>query len=80
MQLSPLSPEPLGATASSVMGGTPSPEKAPPRPLVDLLEEEAIDGEQGKEEEEKEKEKEEEELGYFLCRMCSLFFEKMSNS
>ena len=62
LELSPLSLKPLGATASPPTGGPPSPEKVPPRPFVDLCEEEAIDGEQGKEEEEKEKEKEEERL------------------
>ena len=64
LELSPLSPEPLDATASLVTEGPPSSEKVPPRPFVDLLEEEAIDGEQGKEEEEKEKEKDEEKLGF----------------
>jgi hypothetical protein len=58
-----LSPKSLGATTSPVMGGPSSPEKALPRPFADLLEEEAIDSEQGKEEEEKEKEKEEKRLG-----------------
>ena len=63
LELSPLSPKPLGAIASPVTGGPPSSKKVPPRPFVDLLEEEAIDGEQGKE---KENKKEEEELG-FVC-------------
>jgi hypothetical protein len=44
-ELSLLSSEPLGAAASPATEGPPSPEKAPPRPLVDLFEEEAIDGE-----------------------------------
>jgi hypothetical protein len=46
------------------MGGSPSPARVPPRFLVDLHEEEAIVGEQGREEEEKEKEKEEKKLGF----------------
>jgi hypothetical protein len=58
-----LSPKSPGATASPVMGGLFSLKKALPYPFIDLLEEEAINGEQGKEEEEKEKEKEEERLG-----------------
>ena len=57
LKLSPLSPKSPDATASPVTGGPFSPEKALPHPFTDLLEEEAIDGEQGKEEEEKEKEK-----------------------
>ena len=60
-----LSSEPLGVVTLPAMEGPPSPEKVPPRPLTDLLEEEAINGEQGTEEEEKEKEKEEEEFGLF---------------
>ena len=69
-----MSPKPLGTAASPATGGPSSLEKVPPRPLVDLLEEEVIDGEQGKEEKEKEKEKEEKELG-FVCTeyaLCSL--------
>jgi cytoskeletal protein RodZ len=37
--------------------GPSLPEKVPPRPLLDLFEEKAIDGEQRREEEEKEKKK-----------------------
>jgi hypothetical protein len=48
------------------MKGSPSSARVPPRFLADLREEEAIVGEQGREEEEKEKEKEEEKLG-FAC-------------
>ena len=62
-ELSLLSSEPLRAVASLATEGPPFLEKVPPRPFVDLLEEEAINGKQGKEEEEKEKEKEEERLG-----------------
>ena len=64
LELLPLSSEPLEAIASPVTEGPPSSEKVPPRPFVDLLKEEAINGEQGKEEEEKEKEKDEEKLGF----------------
>ncbi len=79
LELLPLSSEPLGAIASLVTEGPPSLEKVPPRPFVDLLEEEAINGEQGKEEEEEEeKEKEEEELDLFKPNMLSIF-EKMNN-
>uniref|UniRef100_A0A2N9HMF5 Uncharacterized protein n=2 Tax=Fagus sylvatica TaxID=28930 RepID=A0A2N9HMF5_FAGSY len=53
----------LLAHASPVIGGSPSPERVSLRLLTDLLEEEAIDGEQGREKEEKEKEEEEEKLG-----------------
>ena len=54
-ELSLLSYEPFDAAASSATAGPLSPEKNVPRPLVDLLEKEAINGEQGREEEEKEK-------------------------
>ena len=60
----PLSPLSLGIAGAPVMGGSPSPARVPPRFLVDLHEEEAIVGDQGREEEEKEKEKEEEKLGF----------------
>ena len=73
LELLPLSSEPLGAIASLVMEGPPSPKKVSPRPFVDLLEEEAINGKQGKEEEE-----EEEELDLFEPNMLSVF-EKMNN-
>ena len=56
----------LLAHASLVIGGSPSPERVSLRLLADLLEEEAIDGEQGREKEEKEKEEEEEKLGFVL--------------
>jgi hypothetical protein len=52
--------------ASPVIGGSPSPERVSLCLLTDLLEEEAIDGEQGREKEEKEKEEEEEKLGFVL--------------
>ncbi len=55
------------------MEGTPSPARVPPRLLVDLLEEEAIVGEQEREKEEKEKEKEEKELGFVSLNMFSVF-------
>ena len=55
------------------MEGTPSPARVPQRLLVDLLEEEAIVGEQErKEEKEKEKEKEEKELGFVSLNMFSI--------
>jgi hypothetical protein len=60
-ELSLLSSEPL-TDPLPALEGPPSPEKVPPRPLVDLFEEEAINGKQGAEEEEKDKEKEEEKL------------------
>jgi hypothetical protein len=56
----------LLAHASPVIGGSPSSERVSLRLLTDLLEEEAIDGEQGREKEEKEKEEEEEKLGFVL--------------
>jgi hypothetical protein len=65
------SPLSLGAVGASVMGGSPSPARVPPRFLIDLLEEEAIASKQGREEEEKEKEKEEKKLG-FGCSECVL--------
>ena len=68
LELSTLSPESLGAAASPTTEGLPSPKKVHPRPFVDLLKEEAIYGEQGKEEEEKEKEKEEERLGVVYAK------------
>ena len=53
------------------MGESPSLARVPPRFLVDLLEEEAIVGKQGREEEEKEEEMEEKKLG-FGCSECVL--------
>ena len=53
------------------MGESPSLARVPPRLLVDLLEEEAIVGKQGREEEEKEEEMEEKKLG-FGCSECVL--------
>ena len=41
-----LSSEPLAIPPA--VEGPPSPEKVPPRPLIDLFEEEVIDGEQGR--------------------------------
>ncbi len=64
LELLPSSPLPPGAAGSLVIGGSPSPARIPPRFLVNLLEEEAIVGEQGREKEEKEKEKEEKKLGF----------------
>jgi hypothetical protein len=71
-----LSLEPLDTAALPATEGLPSPEKVPPRPLDDLREEEAINGEQGKEEEEKEKEKEEEEELGLVCAKCAFCFSR----
>jgi hypothetical protein len=79
LELSPLSSEPLGAAAHQQWKDLPHRKKVPPRPLVDLLEEEAIDGEQGREEEEKEKEKEEEKAGSLFVSEYVSAFEKISN-
>jgi hypothetical protein len=54
------------ARASSVIEGSPSPERISLCLLADLLEEEAIDGEQGREKEEKKKEEKEEKLRFVL--------------
>ena len=60
--------------------GPPLPEEVPPHPLVGLLEEETIDGEQGREEEEKEKEKEEEEELKLVCtRFVLCLLRKVGN-
>ncbi len=76
-----MSPESLGTVALLATEGPPLPEEVSPRPIVDLLEEEAIDGEQGREEEEKEKEKEEEEELKLVCTKCVLcLLGKMNNS
>ena len=73
-----LSSKPLAAIPPATEG-PPLPEEVPQRPLVGLLEEEAIDGEQGREEE-KEKEKEEEEELKFVCIKSVLYlFGKMGN-
>ena len=77
-ELLPLPSEPLGTAASPVTEGPPLSKKVPPRPLVDFLEEEAINGEQGREEEEKkekEKEEEEEEME-IVCAECVIYFSK----
>ena len=74
-----LSSKPLTAVPPATEG-PPLLEEVPPRPLVGLLEEEAIDGEQGREEEEKEKEKEEEEELKFVCiKFVLCLFGKMGN-
>ena len=74
-----LSSKPLTAVPPATEG-PPLLEEVPPRPLVGLLEEEAIDGEQGREEEEKEKEKEEEEELKLVCtRFVLCLLGKMNN-
>jgi hypothetical protein len=77
-----LSSEPFAAIPPTTEG-PPLSEEIPPRPLVGLLEEKVIDGEQGREEEEKEKEKEkeeEEELKFVCIKSVLCFLGKMGNS
>ena len=63
----------LGAIGAPVMRGSPSSARVPPRFLADLCEEEAIIGEQGREEEEKEKEKKKRSWGLLALNMFSDF-------
>ena len=65
-----LSSKPLAAIPPATEG-PPLPEEVPQRPLVGLLEEEAIDGEQGREEEE--------ELKFVCIKSVLYLFGKMGN-
>jgi hypothetical protein len=73
LELSPLSPKPLGAAASTPMGGPPSPEKVPPHPLIDLYEEEAIDGDKEKKKKKKRRRRKKKGWELFVPNILSAF-------